>query len=62
MQADIAYYPFVERFDVAMPEFCSYNLRSANNNGINNWLKTLAARESIQTCSPNASLLLQAFK
>ena len=62
MQADIAYYPFAERFDVAMPAFCGYSLRSGQNSSIDSWLKALAGRESIKTCSPDASLLLEAFK
>ena len=62
IQADIAYYPFMERFDVAMPEFCNYSIRSEENSEIRAWMTAMENRESAQIAGPDAALLLQAFK
>jgi hypothetical protein len=62
LQADLAYYPFAERFDVAMPAFCGFNMRSQENRAIRNWLEAMEGREAVMTCAVDAGLLLEAFK
>jgi len=62
MQADLAYYPFAERFDVVMPALCGYDLRSGENGAVNGWLEAMQSRDAVKVCNADRDLLLKAFK
>lgn len=62
LQADIAYYPFAERFELAMPEFCSFDLHAAGDGCISRWLKAMQERDTIRASMADRSLLLSAFR
>ncbi|KAK9815524.1 hypothetical protein WJX72_005036 [[Myrmecia] bisecta] len=59
--ADLVYFPFVERFDVAMREFNLLNTEKAMP-AVWRWLQTMHARESCQIVSANPRKLAEAYK
>lgn len=61
MQADLIYYPFAERFAIAMPEFCKFDVR-ATHQIYGSWLDAMQGRKSAQISSANPDLLLKAFR
>ena len=56
------YYPFAERFDVAMPEFCGFDLRAAVDGKIGSWLEAMEQRDAVKAAAADPKLLLNAFR
>lgn len=61
-QADIIMFPFIERFSLAMPEHAGYDLASALNGSIGDWLATMAKRPSSLMACADPALMKAAFR
>ena len=58
-QADLLYFPFMERFALAMPEFTGYDPRDEI---MSQWLEAMMQQTSCQLASPDAKLFQQAIR
>lgn len=61
-QADLLYFPFMERFALAMPEFTGYDPCDACDEVMSQWLKAMMQQTSCQLASPDAKLFQQAIR
>lgn len=59
--ADIAYWPFMERFLACAKEFSEYDA-SAGLPAVQRWIEVMQQREAVQKTAPNAGSFLQAMR
>lgn len=62
MQADLAIFPFAQRFAIACPEFCGFDMRAACGGSIGKWLGAIEARPAVAAASPDSDKFLTAMK
>lgn len=62
MQVDLLYFPFMERFALAMPEFTGYDPCDACDGVMSAWLEAMMQLTSCQLASPDAKLFQQAIR
>ena len=61
LQVDLIYYPFAERFALAMPEFTGLDVHKTSQ-AVSGWLEVMEDRPAVQMASPKADLFLAALK
>ena len=61
-QADLVIFPFVDRFALCAPYHAGYDVRTACDGAIGEWLNTMSARPSCKVSCANAEGLLQAYR
>jgi hypothetical protein len=52
----------MQRFSVAAPAFCDYDVRAACGGAVGAWLARMEARPSCSVASPDAGQLLAAYR
>ena len=60
LQVDLIYYPFAERFALAMPKFAGLDMHKTSQ-AISDWLDVMQDRPAVQLASPKADLFLAAL-
>lgn len=60
--ADLALYPFVQRFAVGAPEFAGYDVRGAQGGAAGEWLQAMRARASCAATTADNAALLAAYR
>lgn len=58
---DLTYYPFAERFALAMPEFAGLDMHKTSL-AVSRWLEVMEDRPAVQMASPKADLFLAALR
>ena len=57
----LTYYPFAERFALAMPEFAGLDMHKTSQ-AVSRWLEVMEDRPAVQMASPKADLFLAALR
>ena len=60
LQVDLIYYPFAERFALAMPKFAGLDMHGTSQ-AVSGWLGVMEGRPAVQMASPKADLFLAAL-
>eukprot|EP00208_Stichococcus_sp_RCC1054_P003822 CAMPEP_0206140884 /NCGR_PEP_ID=MMETSP1473-20131121/11004_1 /ASSEMBLY_ACC=CAM_ASM_001109 /TAXON_ID=1461547 /ORGANISM="Stichococcus sp, Strain RCC1054" /LENGTH=253 /DNA_ID=CAMNT_0053535217 /DNA_START=226 /DNA_END=988 /DNA_ORIENTATION=+ len=60
--ADLALFPFAQRFSIACPEWCGMDMRAAAGGNIGRWLDAMQARPAVSAASPDPAKFLAAMK
>lgn len=62
LQADLLYFPFMERFALSMPEFTGYNPCDACDGVMSDWLEAMGYLTCCQLASADNKLFQQALR